>query len=386
MRLFCFLIAILPISLAAQSEFGVQAQLGGGYEYNPFNTGISHPDSSSNAAIRSGAFQYTSLRMSWQQEWDNSELRTALHGQYFYFPGLKAANLFRPGADLKYQFNFSEDASLYTDLRYRAYQTERGVDPTAVLNIPASYRTYDGLLGDAFKPATNSSLQAELHVRNKLFASNRNSQLRYNRLGVRLEWKQRFRTEGKPSGYLYASIDINQRVYLEEELLLEEEFETFPEEEEEFEEEELEPEILSERIWRYQQFDLSYRFRKWDNLQLETGISLLNRTDVLQERLGYRQVQLITKLRYRNDRWSWSWNNSYTYRPYTQFDADPEGEELLLHQYWRTSLTATYQLSEEWQVFGRVSSVKRWRNQADQATTFLPYFNASGRVGIQFKI
>ena len=197
-------------------------------------------------------------------------------------------------------------------------------------------------------------------------------------MGVRAELKQRFREKGQPSSYFYASLDLNRRVYQQEDFTLEDLLEEEPLEGEE-------DENLGERLWRYQQLDLRYKFQKWGDVQLETGLGFLNRSDILQERLGYRQVRAFTKLKYGQGPWKLTWTTSYTYRPYTELMALADEEELLLHQYLRTSLTGSYSFKEDWLVILRTSTVKRWRNQSEKAANFLPYFNAVVRVGIQRK-
>ncbi len=369
-----------PLTLLAQSFPEFTVELGGGYEYNVFNAPPTQltADSSRFGALRSGAFQYTDLRVDWDNEWENSELKFGLRGQFNYFPGLSEANLMRPGADLSYRYHLDKKSSLYTEVRYRNYQTDRGADPNEVFIIPRAYRTWEGLAGYAIRPAKNTWLQFEVHARNKRFAASSNRQLQYNRLGVRAELKQRFRKKGQPSSYFYATLDLNRRVYQQEDFTLEDLLEEEPLEGEE-------DENLGERLWRYQQLDLRYKFQKWGDVQLETGLGFLNRSDILQERLGYRQVRAFTKLKYGQGPWKLTWTTSYTYRPYTELAALAGEEELLLHQYLRTSLTGSYSFKEDWLVMLRTSTVKRWRNQSEKASNFLPYFNSVVRVGIQRK-
>lgn len=381
MRYLFALLLSWPLALFAQSFPEFSVELGGGYEYNVFNAPppqLLAGDSSRFGALRSGAFQYTDLRVDWDNEWGNSTLKLGLRGQFSYFPGLSEANLMRPGGDLSYRYKFDKKSSFYTEVRYRNFQTDRGIDPNEVFIIPRAYRTWEGLAGYAIRPAKDTWLQFEVHGRNKLFAASGTRQLEYNRVGIRAELKQRFRKKKKPSSYFYATLDLNQRMYQQEDLSLIEDEEGMPEEE-------VDDTNNGERLWRYQQLDMSYRFRKWENIQLETGLGLLNRSDILQERLGYRQVRVFTKLKYDEGPWKLSWTTSYTYRPYTDLAALANEDELLLHQYLRTSITGSYTFKEDWRVMLRTSTVKRWRNQSEQATSFLPYFNSVVRVGIQRK-
>ena len=372
---------LLPLLVVAQGSIEFQAELGAGYEYNVFNAGPNQTrmasDSTVGNALQSGAFLYEDLRLKWILESEKSELEVSARALYDYFPGLRSANLVRPGADLSYAYKLRKNTSLYTKLRYRDYQTERGADPNEVLLIPTSYRTWEGQLGYAWRPAKDTWLQAELHGRNKLFDPNNFGQLRYNRLGVRAEWKQRFRTKGKPSSYLITEIDLNQRRYFQEGLL--------DIEEPQNPEEELE-EDTEERLWRYQQIDVTYRFRKSGNWQLAVGGGFLNRADIFQEWLGYRQWRAIAKLKYRQGPWFVSYSTSYLYRPYTQFAALSGQDELLLHQYWRNSILATYAINDSWDLTLRTTATKRWRNQSEQATNFLPYFNSMVRMGLRWQL
>ncbi|MEL6968964.1 MAG: hypothetical protein AAFO02_02245 [Bacteroidota bacterium] len=382
MRYLLLIPILLPVWLVAQGNIEFQAELGSGYEYNPFNAGPNQTmlseDSTLVSALQSGAFLYQDLRLGWAREGKKSDFSISARGLYDYFPSLRSANLVRPGADLSYEYEFQKDKSIYTRLRYRDYQTERGADPNEVLTIPTSYRTWEGAVGYAWRPAKDTWLEAEIHARNKQFAAINTSQLRYNRLGVRGEWKQRFRKKKKPSSYLITSIDINQRVYTQERVFDEEsEVEILDEEEDQ---------VLEERLWRYQQLDVRYRFRKWGNVQLEAGLGGLNRSDVLQDRLGYRQARIFSKLRYSQGPWSLSWSTSYLYRPYTQFAAVTGEDETLLHTYWRNSILATYNLNDDWQVIMRSTTVKRWRNEAERAMNFRPYFNSMVRMGLRWKL
>lgn len=372
MRYLFIIVGLSSLQLMAQSELGLMIGTGAGYEYNIFNAGPQETfDDSLATLLQSAAFQYTQVQLDWENKWKQNEIDFSLTGQYDHYAGLRAANLFRPRASLRYGYNTSDDAQLYSRLRYGRYETQRGVNPNDILGIPTTYQNLDWEAGYIFRPFKNTWLTTEGHARQKRFAATTANQLQYLRLGLRLKVKQRFKPKGKTSSYLYATLDWNKRNYID--LLLEDELENVDLEEEQ---------NLGERLWRYQQFALSYRFRKWNAWRLETGLSYLNRQDILQERLGYRQVRLFSKLKYRQGPWKLSWETSYIYRPYTDFPAERASAEMLLHQYWRNNLSASFDLNETWQINLRASTVKRWRNAAENATNFLPYFNAMLRLGI----
>ena len=222
-----------------------------------------------------------------------------------------------------------------------------------------------------FRPIRFNASKLTLSLQDKAYAEQETGQLRYVSKRINFQSKQRFKRKGKNPQYLILDAYVEQRNY--EDIR----FFEIEEEEEEFEEE------FKERIWTYYAANVSYEKAVTDQLELGFGLSYLERTDVLADRLGYQQPSVFTQLSYEDDKWSILMKLQYDYRQYRNLKASNNQEDKLLHQYLRASLRANYKIADQWEWQTSLQVRQRWRNYSAGATRFLPYANVVLSSGLR---
>ena len=363
-----------PLSVFGQSIFQIEAESGGGYKYNIFNAGPAYlTDSLGRQPLEQGGFQYTRLNMDWDYTWKSSKLLTDWTVHYDYFPSVSMANLLRADIDLRFQHQINKQNRLFTEVNGNLNRTQRGQDPTAVFGIPTTYQNGDFRIGTYSRLQDNLWITVEGNARIKKYAATPTRQWRYMRYGGEVELKNRFKSAERKYSYLYTTISWNQRDYIDLLSLIPDHDETLADTTDQ----------SNERRWQYQQIQSRYKFPSWGAYRLETSVSFLNRSDLWQNRLGYQQWRIGTKLTYRKGPWYSYGTISYTHRPYRSLMATSDGEATLLHRYLRAHISAAYRFHENWQFNLKTTAVKRWRNEAQNATTFLPYFNMQIKLGLR---
>ncbi len=373
------LFALFPLFLMGQNQpktsFKWQLGSGAGYEYNVYNAGNNQfflIGEDSIVGIQSGFFQRLQLNTSGKISHKQSTFGWKFRTRYDYFPSLTEANVIRPEASVFYQYKLKKFHSLFWEGNYVLNKTNNLEDATSVINTTNSYGKTWMELGYKFRPIRFNSSKLTLSLQDKAYAEQETGQLRYASKRVDFQSKQRFKRKGESPQYLILDAYVEQRNY--EDIRF---FET-EEEEEEFEEE------FEERIWRYYAGKISYEKAVTDHLELGFGLSYLERTDVLAERLGYQQPSLFTQLGYEDDKWTLSVKLQYDYRHYTNLKARSDQEEKLLHQYLRASLRANYKIADQWEWQTSLQVRQRWRNYSAAATRFLPYTNVVLSSGLRF--
>ncbi len=372
------LLALFPVFLLGQTQpktsWKWQLGSGAGYEYNVYNAGNNQfflIGADSIVGIQSGFFQRLQLNTSGKISHKQSTIGFKFRTRYDYFPSLPEANLIRPEVSISYQYKLKKFHSLFWEGNYVLNRTNNLEDATSVINTTNAYRKAWMELGYKFRPIRFNASRLTASLQDKAYAEQETGQLRYVSKRVDFQSKQRFQHKEKRPQYLILDAYVEQRNY-EDIRFLE------GEEEEEVEEE------FKERIWRYYVGKISYERAVTDQLELGFGLSYLERTDVLTERLGYQQPSFFTQLGFEDDKWTISIKLQYDYRQYTQLKARSDREEELLHQYLRASLRANYKIVDqwEWQTFLQVR--RRWRNYSEGATRFLPYANVVLSSGLRF--
>ncbi len=376
MRFIILLCAFMPIYLNAQLSPQTWVEIGSGYEYNIFNA----PGQSIAQPIRSNFYQSLKWRTDWRFNPTDHIILLGLRGQYNFFPGIRDANLFRPRVQIDYRWLVNNDGYLFAKARYDLYRTQRGSDPTELLNIPTSYQNAEGSLGYNMQVSKLHQMRITGSCRNRSYAPLEERRLSYQSWGLELRSRHRIPRDGKLSSYLTLTADVSRRYYQQRALMegFDEEFE---------EEEEFVDEDISEpfRLWDYRQVEGKYSFRTGNQHRWEIGLLAQQRVDQLDEELGYRQWRSSLSWRASFGKLELQCKTSYTGRFFSELPATSAGEELLIHRYLRTAFSATYELSNNWQLNGQWSSIKRWRNHASTATTFLPYLNSDFRVALRYQ-
>lgn len=367
------LLALFPLLLKAQTQpktsFKGQLGSGAGYEYNVYNAGNNQfflIGEDSVVGIQSGFFQRLQLNTSGKISHQRSALGFKFRTRYDYFPSLTEANVIRPEASVSYQYKLKKFHSLFWEGNYVLNKTNNLEDATSVINTTNSYRRAWMELGYKFRPIRFNASKLTLSLQDKAYAEQETGQLRYASKRVDFQSKQRFKRKGGSLQYLILDAYVEQRNY--------EDIRFFENEEEEF----------KERIWRYYAGKISYEKAVKDKLKLGFGLSYLERTDILAERLGYQQPSLFTEFGYKDDKWILSMKLQYDYRQYTNLKARSDQEEELLHQYLRASLRANYNIADQWEWQTSLQVRQRWRNYAEGATRFLPYTNVVLSSGLRY--
>jgi len=372
------LLVLLPLFLLGQTSskttFKWQIGSGAGYEYNVYNAGENQfflIDEDSVAGVQSGFFQRLQLSGSGKISHKQSTLGFKVRTRYDYFPSLTEANVLRPELSVSYQYKLKKFHSLFWEGDYLRNRTNNFEDATSVINTTNAYRKAWTAFGYKFRPIRFNASKLTLSLQDKAYAEQETGQLRYASKRIDFQTKQRFKRKGKRSQYLILDAYAEQRNY--EDIRF---FET--EEAEDFEEE------FEERIWRYYAGKISYEKPIAENLEIGFGLSYLERSDVLSEKLGYQQPSLLGKLTYKDEQWAFSLRLQYDYRQYTQLKARSNLEQKLLHQYLRCSLRANYKIADQWEWQSSLQLRQRWRNYSEGATRFLPYANVVLSSGLRF--
>ncbi|NRB53988.1 MAG: hypothetical protein HRU41_40445 [Saprospiraceae bacterium] len=372
------LFAFSPIFLIGQTQpktsFKWQLGSGAGYEYNVYNAGNNQfflIGEDSIVGIQSGFFQRLQLNVAGKISHRQSTIGFKLRNRYDYFPSLTEANVIRPEVSVFYQYKLKKFHSLIWEGNYVLNRTNNLEDATSVINTTNSYRRAWMELAYKFRPIRFNASKLTLSLQDKAYAEQETGQLRYVSKRINFQSKQRFKRKGKNPQYLILDAYVEQRNY--EDIR----FFEIEEEEEEFEEE------FKERIWRYYTGKVSYEKAVTDQLELGFGLSYLERTDVLADRLGYQQPSVFTQLSYEDDKWSILMKLQYDYRQYRNLKASNNQEDKLLHQYLRASLRANYKIADQWEWQTSLQVRQRWRNYSAGATRFLPYANVVLSSGLR---
>lgn len=373
------LLNLFPVFLLGQTQpkTSLKWQLGSGagYEYNVYNAGSNQfflIGEDSIVGIQSGFFQRLQVNTIGKISHKQSTIGFKFRTKYDYFPSLTEGNLFRPEVSLFYQYKLKKFHSLFWEGNYVLNRTNNLEDATSVINTTNAYRKTWMEMGYKFRPFRFNTSKITVSLQDKAYAEQETGQLRYASKRVDFQTKQRFKRKGKSPQYLILDAYVEQRNY-EDIRFFEAE-----EEEEEFEEE------FEERIWRYYAGKISYEKAVTDHLEFGVGLSYLERTDILAERLGYQQPSLFTELEYKDHKWTLSMKLQYDYRQYTSLKARSDQDDKLLHQYLRASLRANYEIVDQWEWQTSLQVRQRWRNYAEGATRFLPYANVVLSSGLRF--
>ena len=396
-RLLLQVIILLPQLLVAQSEFQFEAATGSGYEYNVFNAGegrvFTPEEGETISAIQSGLFQQLDLRADWEKQMEKHQLNLGAKTRIVYFPTLTGADLLRPDLRLEYAYQISKKSSVAVNSKYMINRTNRIPDETTVLSLPQSYQRGQSDLTFKFQPFRYNKSRVRATVFRKQYQESEDRNLRYNAVQLNLESKQRFKRKGLPSSYLTMGFDFTKRNYTDDRfIVLEEDDEYFEEDDEDydfeedwdFEEEEFEINT-NYRVWTYHTVKLEYSFAPAKNFRLKPGIQFQQRTDVLDEMFGYRQLRPYIGMTLEENRLTIDLKAEGILRNFSQLKASKGNDELLQHRYLLLDLEFDYQLSDQWAFIVRGIYRQRWRNQAESATSFLPYTNAMLSLGFKYQ-
>lgn len=382
-RILIIILVTLPLLTNAQNPLQVEIETRSGFEYNVFNANenriILSEEGDSTSAVQSGFFQHFNLTTKWKKKIKKNQFSFKARTRYDYFLGLSTANVFRPELNLGYTYKFNRKSSLFFKSRYLLFKTNRLADEREVITIPPGYQRLGADLGYKFKPLKRNKSQIRLSVFEKRFAEGEESVLKYTAYGVNFRTSQRFKRKRKPSNYLAFEADVTRRNYFRT---------TFGEEfdEDEIEEEEdFAEDQVTQRIWQYHTTQLEYTWGLSKTLKLRSGLAFQQRLDILDQKFGYTQWQPFVKLEVEKDRLKLAWRVDGVFRSFTHLKATKTGEDLLKHQYLRTSLTANYAITDQLDFTVRGNFRKRWRNFTTSATNFLPYTNGMISAGIKYR-
>lgn len=361
----------LPIFLIGQNPVQFQIGTHAGYEYNVFNANknkllVTEEDTIS--ALQSGYFQNINLKAEFEKDVKQHSLNVYSKMNFDYFPSVKAANLFRPDLGLKYEFDLNKNSSIFLKTRFLQYKTNRMNDEEEVLLIPTSSARIGGDFGYKFKPFKYNKSQIRFSYYEKKYQANEERQLKYDAILINFQTSQRFKKERKVYHYLTLELDFANREY----------YQTYFEEEEEEEKE-------KERIWRYYSGDLSYSYAFTKETRLKIGLAAQVRTDVLDERFGYKQWRPYLKWTMKKVQWQIAAKVEGVFRHFTHLQVNDENETLLVHRYLRASFFIDYEVNEQLKLTLRSNFRLRKRNYAQGAVSYLGYTNTLVSFGVKFK-
>jgi len=100
---------------------------------------------------------------------------------------------------------------------------------------------------------------------------------------------------------------------------------------------------------------------------------------------GYRQLRPYNRIIQEESRLKIYLKADGILRNFSQLKASKGNDELLQHRYLLLDLEFDYQLSDQWAFIVRGIYRQRWRNQAESATSFLPYTNAMLSLGFKYQ-
>ncbi len=378
------LILFLPLFAQAQSPWQIEFDTRSGYEYNIFNANENRvfisEEGDTSSAVQSGFFQHFGMQVGWKKEIKAHQLSFKARGRYAYFPELSTASLFRPELQVGYAYSINKKTAIFFKGRFLKYQTNRIPDDTNVLLPPQSYNRGQADLGVKFRPFKYNKSQLRATFFRKAYFSDEDRSLRYNAFQINAETKQRFKRKGKPSNYLSLEFDFTRRQYVDERWIFEDVEEEDMEEEEEFAEL-----IINYRTWQYLTAKVEYSFAFNKALRWKTGLLWQNRQDIRDQRFGYQQWQPYIKMELKKGKVSANWKIEGIFRQFTHLSASKTSSVLLRHQYLRASFNFDYALDAHWSIMVQANYRQRWRNEAENASTFLPYTRGILSAGIKYR-
>lgn len=382
------LLFIGPFLLQAQNPIQVQVGTQSGYEYNVFNANpnrqVISAEGDTLSALQSGFFQQLSIESKWRKKIKANQFDIKFRTRYDYLPTLQSANLLRPELSLGYTRKIKKKASIYWKGRYVGFQTNRIPDDTEVLAVPVGYRRLQTDIGWKFRLHKQNRSRIQSSLLEKRYTPGEDSGLKYVAVRLDLQSKQRIKKEGKASSYLILDADIQRRHYIRTFM------EFFDEEEEDLDEEDFDPDFSEEvreleRIWQYHTLSLAYQYDYAKSFSISSGVSFQQRLDRLDDQFGYLQWLSFVKISVEKGPLELAWKIEGIHRAFTHLGAIKGENELLRHQYLRTSVSLLYAISERCTLSLNANLRKRWRNRAERATTFLPYTNGMISLGIKYR-
>lgn len=143
-----------------------------------------------------------------------------------------------------------------------------------------------------------------------------------------------------------------------------------------------------DRIWRYFDASLFYRYPLNKKVFIEPRLSFQSRSDVTNSVFGYRQLRPEVLFQFKSNDWIVKINTSYSNRNFDAInasneDGDPNGN--LQFKYWRLRSNIDYSINKRLKIISEVSILDRNSNNLDITTSgFRTYSNNYYGIGLRY--
>ncbi|MFT5821279.1 MAG: hypothetical protein ACI8ZM_002531 [Crocinitomix sp.] len=261
---------------------------------------------------------------------------------------------------------------------FRDY-VKTGEDQDNLLGTPLSYRRFD--LANRLKLRPRKNIEFTIHPYStvKFYQMSNFDQFMYFDNGLNLAATHNFNLKRKVGFAIYAS--THQRNYS----IHKSGNETIEMEEDEEDDLDLES---NRRVWRYYSAGIGLRTPINQKLKIVSRLNYTLRKDLIQEKLGYNQVELNVDLNYTREKWKLGATTSINYRMYNNFGITTNGQRSLLRYiYLKETGYLKYNFSDQLSLDFRAAAKMRLSNVNDvNRRAARSYFIGELSVGLVWKI